>query len=77
MKKIASDLRSSGLVPMCFPKTSVMNYHSTLRKIIPEKRGSHLHRGDNLKSHIFTIYDFDGVVQLHLLLYVMVLTENG
>jgi len=28
-----------------------------MRKIIPEERGSRLHRGDNLKSHIFTIYD--------------------
>ena len=34
------------------PKMSVLNYHSSLRKILEERR-SHLHRGRSLKSRIF------------------------
>ena len=37
--------------PICCPKSSVQNYHSTLRNIREERR-SHLHRGKGLKSPI-------------------------
>jgi hypothetical protein len=36
------------MVSICFPETSVRNYHSALLNV-PEERTSHLHRGGRLK----------------------------
>jgi hypothetical protein len=44
---------------MCWPETSVKDYHSTLRNIT-EERKSHLHRIGNLKSHLEKISPLPG-----------------
>jgi hypothetical protein len=46
-----NDPRPLNMGPICYPETSVKDYHSTLRNT-PEERRSHQNRGGSLKSRM-------------------------